>query len=291
MKKPIKIILWIVAILIAIPVILIATLPLWLGPIARPCVNAVAPKFTKTDFKIEKLYLNPYTCNFEIGGVRIGNPEGFSETNAVALGYFNIDIDTSSLATDVIIVENVEVSDVFFSKVLNEEGTCNLDILQENVLGAKTEADKVAEEAEKKAEEERLAKLTPEERAAEEEAKNFNKKVIVNRVLINNISGKLSVSKYVTLPIAVPSIELKDIGKDSGGYDLDHLGRALLDEFWASILASTGDLTGAIGEGAGKAVDAVKDLKNIDLGNAADKIKSAGDSLKNVGDSLKGLFK
>ena len=295
MKKPIKIILWIVAILIAIPVILIATLPLWLGPIVRPSVNAIAPKFTKTDFRIEKLYLNPYTCNFEIGGVRIGNPEGFSETNAVALGYFNIDVDTASLATDVIIVENIEVSDVFFSKILNDEGKCNLDMIQENIQGAKSEAEKAAAEAEKKqqaeaeakAEEERLAKMTDEEIAAEKEAKKLNKKIIVNRILIKNISGKLAVSKYVTLPIAVPSIELKDLGKDSGGYDLDSIGPAIIKEFWASILASAGDLGGAIGdgakalgEGAGKALDSV--------GEGAGK---AVESLKNVGDSLKGLFK
>ena len=288
MKKAIKIILWAIAILIAIPVVLIATLPLWLGPIARPVVNAAAPSVTKTDFHIGRLYLNPYTCNFELGGVRIGNPEGFSETNAVTLGYFNIDIDTASLASDVIVIENVEIDDIFFSLVKNDDGKSNMDVLKENILGAKAELEAEAKaDWEKCQEEERQAGKSEEELAAEEAEVDqaFNRKLIINRFVFKNVSGK-----YGVIPIKVPSIELKDIGKDSGGYDLDNLCTAVLKEFWASVLASATDLGGLLGDGTKAATDAVGEGAKA-VGDAAEKgAKAVGEQAGKALDAIKGLF-
>lgn len=273
MKKLLKIILWAIALVILIPIILILALPLWLGPVVKPSVNAMAPRFTKTDFRLEKLYLNPYTCNFELGGVRIGNPEGFSVSNALELGYMNIDVETKSLATDVIVVENIEVDHLYFSLVKNDAGEENLEIIKKNVLGAKEEAEKETEQ-----------EMTEQQK----EAAKFNKKIIINRILFKDIRGQ-----YGMLPIAVPTIELKDIGKDSGGYDPDHLGEALVKEFWASLLASSTDLGNLLGEGLkslGNAGDAAKDAGKAVGEGAGKAVKEAGKQLENVGKSLKGLF-
>lgn len=269
-KKVIKIFAWIIGLIILIPILAVATIPLWLGPIVRPSVNAIAPQLTKTTFNIDKLYLNPYTCYFELGGVVIGNPEGFSETNAVRLGYLNVDIDADTITKDVIVIDNVEISDIYVTLLKNDEGKTNVDIIQENVLGAEDEeAKKLKQEQEAAAEAERKANMTEEELKAEEESAKFNKKIIVNRFVFKNVSGKLALSKNVVIPFAVPSVELKDIGRDSGGYDVDHLVAAILKEFWSSIMTSAVDLTSSLGEGAGKAMN----------------------SLKDAGSSLKGLFK
>lgn len=256
-KKILKIAAWVVGILLLIPVLLVVTLPLWLGPIARPVVNSVVPQFTKTEFNIDKLYLNPYTCNFEIGGLLVGNPEGFAETNAVTLGYFNIDLETASLFTDVIVIENIEVSDVDFNLVNSktEKNKTNLDIIQENVLGQVDEAKKQAEE---EAEKQRQANLTDEERKAEEESAKLNKKFILKRLSINNIRGK-----YGMMPLYAPSFELKDIGQDSGGYDADHLVAAVIKEFWASLMASAIDVGNLLGDGAGKTMNALKGVGSL----------------------------
>jgi len=302
LKKTIKICVWILAILILLPIVLLATLPLWLGPVVKPSLNAIAPKFTKTDFRIEKLYLNPYTCNFELGGIRIGNPEGFSETNAVTLGYFNVDVDTESLFTDVIVVENVEISDIFVSMVRRGDKKTNFDVIKENIAGSRKELEQeVEKEREQQVAEERKEGV-PEEQIKAEEAqvkRRLNKKIIVNRFVFRNISGKVTVPGLgLTVPLAVPSIEIKDIGRDSGGLDLDGLFAAVMKEFWANVANSAGDLGGMLGNGAGKAVDALKgtadSLKNVGdstLKGATDTLKGAGDSLKGAGDSLKKLFK
>lgn len=290
-KKLIKIVLWTVGIIILIPIVLVATLPLWLGPIVRPSVNAIAPQFTKTAFNIDKLHLNPYTCNFELGGVVLGNPEGFSETNAVQLGYFNVDVDTGSLSSDVIVVENVEITDIYVTLLKNADGKTNIDVIKENVLGAEDEV-KAQEDAVRKEREEaeRKAGMTEEQIKAEEEAAKFNKKIIVNRFVFKNVSGKVAISRKLVVPFKVPSIELKDIGKDSGGYDVDHLVAAIIKEFWASVMASAVELSGALGDGA----KALGGLLGDGTGKAGDALgsgaKAVGDGAGKAIDAVKGLF-
>ena len=301
-RKLVKIVLWTVGIIILIPILLIATIPLWLGPIVRPSVNAIAPQFTKTAFNIDKLHLNPYTCNFELGGVTIGNPEGFSETNAVQLGYFNVDIDTGSLSSDVIVVENVEISDIYVTLLKNADGKTNIDVIRENVLGAEDVVKAKEEAARKEREEaERKAGMTEEQIKAEEEAAKLNKKIIVNRFVFKNVSGKIALSQSLVVPFAVPSIELKDIGKDSGGYDLDHLVTAVIKEFWASVFASAVELTGALGDGVkalggliGSGASAAGDALGSGASAAGDAIgsgaKAVGESAGKAMDAVKGLF-
>lgn len=301
-KKVLKIVLWTVGIIILIPIVLVATLPLWLGPIVRPSVNAIAPQFTKTAFNIDKLHLNPYTCNFELGGVVLGNPEGFSETNAVQLGYFNVDVDTGSLSSDVIVVENVEITDIYVTLLKNADDKTNIDVIKENVLGAEDEV-KAQEEAVRKEREEaeRKAGMTEEQIKAEEEAAKFNKKIIVNRFVFKNVSGKVAISRNLVVPFKVPSIELKDIGKDSGGYDVDHLVAAVIKEFWASVFASAGELTGALGDGAkalggllGSGASAAGDALGSGAKAAGDALgsgaKAVGDGAGKAIDAVKGLF-
>ena len=269
-KKALKILVWVVGLIILVPILLVATNPLWLGPIIRPSVNAIAPKLTKTAFNIDKLYLNPYTCNFELGGVVVGNPEGFSDANAVKLGYFNVDVDADTISKDVIVVDNVEVSDIYVTLLRNDEGKTNVDIIQENVLGAKEEESKSVELMEKEAAEaERKDQVLEEELKVEKEAMRFNKKIIVNHFAFKNVSGKLALSKNVVIPFAIPSIELKDIGRDSGGYDVDHLVAAIIKEFWSSVMTSAVDISNALGDKASKAINSLNDASN----------------------SLKGLFK
>ena len=279
MKKTLKIVLWTIVIIIAIPLILVATLPLWLGPIARPALNELAPTLLKADFNVGKLYFNPYTCNFLLGDVRIGNPEGFLGGDAITIGKVAVDVDTASLASEVIVVENVEVCDFSIALQKNDAGKDNLTVLKENAIGETSsdagDADpSVAESAEQAG-----------EQAGKEESR-INRKIIINHFLFKNVSGK-----FGPVPFRIPTVELKDIGKDSGGYDLDNLYVAVLEEFVASVVSSASDLGSFLGDGAGKAVDAIKDLKNVDFGAAGDAVKDAGEKLKDVGKSLKGIFK
>ena len=341
MPKAVKVILWIVGILIAIPVILVATLPLWLGPIARPCVNKVVPGMTKTSFNIGKLYLNPYTGRLELGDFAMGNPEGYKEPTLAAISNLVFDVAMTTLGDKYVHVEEVIVDDVFFSLVKGGENNVdNILQLQYNLAGGKEkyeakqaesakagEARKTADAAKAKAEAEaekaKLDAMTKEQREeylAEQELKAAEeelaaKKFVIDHVLLRNVKVK-----YGMMTFPVPTIELRDLGKESDGVTIGEF----FNSIWQAILKSAsalgdmiGDVAGAAGKAFGNAADAsskalgnAADASGKALGNAADATGkalgnaadatgkalgnaagAAGEALGNATDKLKGLFK
>ena len=224
MKKFIKFVMYVVLIAVALVVLLVATLPLWLGPVVKPAANIAVPQITQTKFNLGHLYLNPYTGRFEIGEMVLGNPEGYDEPVAVSLSNLVVDVAMSTLHSKYIHVEEVTVDGFFASYVKGgANGVDNFKQIQYNVAGGKeayelkqAEAetkkaqDKAAEEAAEKAAEEaeraKLEKMSAEERAAyelkQEEAAAAEeaaaRKLVIDKLVINNIRVKYGL---VTIPV------------------------------------------------------------------------------------------
>ena len=109
MKKALKIIAGIVVGIIAFALLLVLTLPLWLGPVVKPIANAAVPKITKTTFNLGHLWLNPYTGRFELGDLRLGNPEGYSEPQALAVSNIVVDVAMSTVCGEDVHSEAVTI--------------------------------------------------------------------------------------------------------------------------------------------------------------------------------------
>lgn len=310
MKKAIKLILGLIVASILLVVVLILTLPLWLGPVVKPTANTLVPQFTKTAFHLGVLSLNPYTGRFELGDMQLANPVGYSAKQAVTVNKVVVDVAMDSVPTDVIHVEEVTVDGVYVSYL--KGGANNVDNftqIQYNVAGGKEKYE--AKQAKAKAE------AKPKETPVEEKEAAPSKKVVIDLLVINDIKVDLG---YITLP--VPSITLKDIGKKSSGASLVEVG----DAIWQSILKSAmavgdgakllgaalgdgaallGDGAGkaasatasgvkAVGAGAGKAASAATDAATSGVkavGEGAGKaVDAVGDGAKKAADALKSLF-
>lgn len=279
MKKFLKFVMYVVLIAVALVVLLVATLPLWLGPVVKPAANIAVPQITQTKFNLGHLYLNPYTGRFEVGEMELGNPEGYDEPVAVSLSNLVVDVAMNTVHAKYIHVEEVTVDGFFASYVKGgENGVDNFKQIQYNVAGgkeayelkqaeaeAKKAQDKAAEEAEAEAEKAKLEKMTAEERkeyerlkeAEEAAAEAAARKLVIDKLVINNIR-----LKYGLVTIPVPSITLTDIGKESDGASLGDI----VDQIWQAILKSAlavGDgakaLANATAEGAKAAASAVGD--------------------------------
>ena len=90
MKKPVKILLWIFVIIFGGAILLFLSSPLWLGPLAKSLATSLAPKYTGTDFKVAKIYINPYTGCLRVEDFHLGNPKGYDAEDAVSVGKFNV---------------------------------------------------------------------------------------------------------------------------------------------------------------------------------------------------------
>ena len=297
MKKLLKFVFWTLVVLVLLAVLLVATLPLWLGPVARPIANRVAPTITKTDFNLGHLSLNPYTGRLEVGDVLIGNPSGYSEARAVALGSLTVVADLSSVLSDRIHVREVTLSDCFVSYLYGGENNVdNITQLRMNVAGGKEKYE--------------AAKLRHEQEAAEEaaapqpaEKSESTRKVVIDRLTVSGVKVKL---QMITIP--VPTITLTDLGKDSGGLTLVELTTQVWDAILKSA-SSVGDgaaaLGGLINTTAGELGTAVKDAGNATgealktttdslqsaasstVGTVNEGVKSVSDGVKSVNDSVK----
>lgn len=277
-KKLAKAVLWTLVGVVALVVLLVATLPLWIGPVARPVANAVAPKITKTDFNLGRLSLNPYTGRLEVGDLLIGNPEGYSDPRAVELGKLVVDVAMTSLASDVIRIEELTVDGCFVSySIGGTNGIDNISQILQNVSGNAEDAEPAptteaeAKDAASDAVEEAKEDL------ADDDSPARDIRIVIDRVTVRGVKVKLQM-----LTIPVPDMTFEDIGTDVGGIaPADAVGLV-----WDRILkgaTNVGDgisaLGSLLGDGAGKGADAV--------GEGA---KAVGDGAKKTADAVKNLL-
>lgn len=289
--KFIKRLLITVLIIVLIPVVAILLHPFWAGPVVTTAANKVVPGKVKTDFRLDKFNLNLYKCFFEAGDLRLANPEGFDDPDALKLGTLLVDVDTLSLASDVIVIEKVELSDVYVSYIRNNEGKFNFEVIADNCKSAETkaaEAEAQAAEAETGTKFEipdldkfkfgkKKGEAAPEAETAKAEKKPV--KIIIKEFTVRNISGK-----YMQMPFRVPSISLHNMGADSGGYEVEVMGQAILKELVASIMAGMTDILNGAVDLTGKGIEA---LGNVSLESATESLNNVGqaatESLGNVG--------
>ena len=286
--KAIKILVKAVVWIVAIVVVALLALPLWFGPVVKTAANAAVPGIVKTDFHMGHLHLNPYTARFELRDMQLANPAGYPEKYAVTLGDITFDAETLSLATDVIHVEEITVKDVFVSVVSGGENDVgNFKQIQYNVAGGKEKYEAAEAEKDEKAKLEELQakelaqeKREDEPKAAEEKP---SKKVIIDKLHISGLKVQLGI-----LPISVPvTIELKDIGRKSGGATLEEAWQ----QIWEGILKSAGvagEQLKALGNLTGDAARQATEAATKATAQATEAAKQATES---VGKAAEGATK
>jgi len=300
-KVALKALLWLVVLVIVV----LLTLPLWFGPVAKTVANAAVPGVVKTDFRLDHLSLNPYTARFELAGLRLANPAGYSEHYAATVGDIAFDANTFSLMTDVIHIEEIKIKDVFVSYVSGgPEKVNNFTQIQYNVAGGKEkyEADRSA----KKAEASGRSAVQKEDPAALEktESPKSEKRFIIDRLEISGLMIQLGF-----LPIRQPMpLVMTDIGRSTGGATVKEISQQVWDEILKAA-GMVGDQLKALGGAAGHATKSVKAFgeSTKELGSAvqslgsglktgkgakavSDGAKAVGEGAKKAMNSLKGLL-
>jgi hypothetical protein len=171
-----------------------------------------------------------------ITGLTVANPPGFSSDPAFKLGEISVTLDTGSLNKNPIVVKDVLVASPAVSYELASGGS-NLDAIQKNVQaftakqgGAKAEPAKTTEKSEEK-------------------------KVVIDHLAITGGQVKLAAGGIpgAATTASLPKIEMKDIGKDSGGASSAQVAQKVMDSLVnGAIKASTsfGNVLGNVGDKA-----------------------------------------
>ncbi len=143
-----------------------------------------------------------------LGNLVVGNPAGFKTPHALKVGRVEIEIDPSSLASDVVVIRRIAVlaPDVIYEK---GEAMTNFDALQKNIA----------------------AYLGP------SESKAPGKKLIVEELTVRDAKAQASAAfmNGKTVAVPLPDIALHNLGKAKGGITPGELGQEITSALKAKL--------------------------------------------------------
>lgn len=244
-----------------------------LDSIVKDAVEEYGPQFTGVSVKLAKVELSPENGQGILTGLVVGNPKGYQTDSAFKLGSISMNIDISSLTSDTIIIKSIVIDKPDITYEFGDGGS-NVDVIGKNV--EKAAGGSGAKKEEKKDD-------------------GPGKKMIIESLVVSN--GKVSVShpllKGKKLGSDLPTIRLKDIGKDKkGGASPAEVVDKIMDAIEKQVGASVGGLNvdGMVKDLTKGVEDAAKDVMKNVTGGAGGATKGAEDAAKGAGDGLKKLF-
>jgi len=186
----------------------------------------------------KNLSLEPLKGLLYIDDMRISNPPGFSRNNLVEIEQFRLDIDPDSIQTDIFHIEDILIQKprIRYERQIK---TDNIKALQQEIEKATMRRQNEMEKTNKTQPTEH-AETTPVQTAPPED----EQKVIIDRVQIPNglVRAKLSIAP--AMPVPLPTIEIKDIGKEGEGATLAEAGSILYGTVYDSIIKAVANTTG-----------------------------------------------
>ena len=270
-KKLLKFILWLVVTLVVVALLLVLTLPLWIGPVAKTAANRTVPGITGTDFRLGEFGFNYYTGNVRLGDVWLANPKGYTPTDALKLGVFKVDLDVCSLFEDTIIIHEIALRDVFVSYV-SKDGIYNFDAIAENAKKS------LAGDGCEQVEEEPPSPAGDEEPAPEK----AGKKIIIDRIEIAGVTVQ-----WGPIPLPLPTITIRDIGRETGGVSWAVAWREISEKLLNQI-NSLGKGLVSLGEtGLGVATNGVSVVTDALLDGSSVLTDATTNTVGNLSDAFK----
>ncbi len=249
------------ALVVVLVVAAIAYVVLNINPIVKDSVQTFGSEITKVAVDLNEVDISPWSGKGKLAGLTIGNPKGYKTDSAFKLGVVSIDLDVGSVTDDTVIIHEIVIVAPEVTYELGPGGS-NIDVIRKNVasfLGGGKKSDGGGGG----------------QPSGEAGSGDGGKKIIIENLIIRD--GKVSISaallKGKKLSVPLPSIHLKDIGKDKGG--------ASPGEVVEQIMA-------AVSDGATKAVGSlnISGLVKGAAGMVNDVTKGATDVIKGLGKGL-----
>lgn len=171
----------------------------------------------------------------ELRGLRIGNPAGFKTPYAVQADHIELELDLSTLASDVVVIRKIAViaPDVIYEK---GERQTNFDALQAQIAKA----------------------VGPSANAGP------GTKLIVQELLVRNARAQASAAFMggKTVSVTLPDLLMRDLGKAEGGLTPAQLGQRIAGAMEKRLTAAVSfdKLRQSVGGALNRAGNALQDV-------------------------------
>ena len=259
----------IAALLVIVAVVAIYVLSS-LDTIIKEAVETYGTEIIRAEVRLERVEIDAASGAGALGGLRIGNPDGFETPSAFELGEISLRLDVGTLTEDTIVIREIAITAPRITYEIGPRGN-NIDAIRENV---KAYVQGLGGGGEAKA-----------ETAAEDDG-GKGPKLVIEHLYVRDgsvsASANIPLMKGKTLTAPLPDIHLKDIGKDTDGVTAGELAEHIL------AAVGNGASQAMSGIGVGKTLDSLKTT----LGESADAVKGAvsgaGETVK---DAVTGVTK
>ena len=178
-------------------------------------IETFGPKFTQTEIRLDEVSISPLNGSGSLKGFFIGNPEGFISDKAFYLGEIEIDLAPLSLFTERVLIERIYIKEPQIVFESSSSGN-NLNQLLTNVNEVVT--------------------------LCEGEEQEPMRIEVTEFILEDGRVEIIMLGRVMTVSLA--RIELRDIGKESGGITSDELAQAILSEVTGNVGRTVKNATG-----------------------------------------------
>ena len=239
--------------------------------IIKQVVEEVGSKTTKTEVSLSAASVSLSDGRAALRGLTVGNPAGFKTDSAFSLGEISVTLDAANTTDKQIVIKEIAINAPQVTYEIGSNGS-NIDAIQKNVESATGGS------------------------SGGSSAKSGDEgpKLIIDNLYVR--SGKIRVSAPLmggkTMDASLPTIHLKDIGRDKGGASPAEVAQQVI----AKLTSGVGNVIGgldlsSITDVAGKAADMAKGA----AGEAAKAVEGAaggaGDAAKGAADAASGAMK
>ncbi len=184
---------------IAVLVVVIAVGVYWflgnLDSLVKTAIEKYGSEITKTEVTLDKVELSPTSGAGSLSGLTMGNPAGFKSDYAFKLGQVSVSLNTDSLGGETVVIKEVVIAAPAVTYEIGSAGS-NIDAIRKNVEA-----------------------YTGGGGSSGGGDKGDDVKRVIENLYVRD--GKVNVSATAlggkSLGAPLPTIHLKDIGKDSGG--------------------------------------------------------------------------
>ena len=264
MKKKKKIWKILIGLLVLI-VIAVVVILMYLGSIIAEATRTFGTQATGTKVAVQSVDVSLLGGDLQVNKLSIDNPPEYITKQAFSFDLVSVDMDISSIFSDTIIINKIEIANIKVDFEPTLKGGSNLTDIKNNIMQFV------------KREEVDAKKKTEPEVDGDDDSPKKAKKIIIKSFIINQ--GEIRVSSSILkTSVAVPlaRMELNDIGKES------NMGKAFSEIFNKII------------EQVVKSVAAAK-IEGLPLGELQSTLlkdlpSSAGKIGKDISKSIKDLF-
>ncbi len=260
MIKKILLILAILAVVAAAAIYFVGSTLLNKG--IKTGVETFGPQVTQTAVTLDEVNLSVLSGKGTLKGLNVGNPEGFKSENIFELGQIDVAIDTGSVFSDKIVINQIHIRKpvISYEKKLS---TTNVKELMKNI--------------------EEFTGPAEETSAEEPEESGAKKQLVIKQLIIEDGTiyvGALGIGQTVSLP----RIEMNDIGEEGSGTSIADVLDIVLTKVVQSIGPAIANAGKLVQEGGQQVLDTVKEQGVEKVGDAA------GDAVDKASEGIKSLF-